>query len=321
MITRIYVGIDMSKGWFDACISLDESVKVERYKNTPDGHDQFIKAVSPLAGTVHVCMEYTGGYEMPLAVACREASLKVSLIDGGKFSLYRKSFGRAKAKTDKQDARYLLRYAIDRKPEEWFPFPDEYRTLRELVRHRISLIESKSAWGCRAGHTVESPLVTAQRQTLKDVLALQIEAADKAIAEHVRNSPSLKADMDLITSIPGIGEVAGARILAETGPISNYSSAREYALAAGLCPIVIHSGQKTPPGKLPVYGNAHLRCALYFPAVSCKSHKIGVWKFMEKVQANADKAKMTVITAGMRKLAHIIFGVLTSRTKFDITLI
>jgi transposase len=319
MLTRIYIGVDISKDWFDVCTSLDEKAPVERYLNNPDGHARFIKAVSVLARKVHMCMEYTGGYETPLALACRAANLTVSLIDGGKFSTYRKSFGRARAKTDKQDARLLARFGAERRPPEWFPAPDEYRTLRELVRHRQSLLEAKTQWGCRASHSVQSELVSSQRQALRQVLGLQVKEADKTIAAHIQAHPNLEQARDLLVSIPGIAKVAAARILAESGPISNYKSARQYAMAAGLSPIVLHSGQKTPPGKLPVYGNADLRCALFLPVVSSMSHKTGVWDFMQRVGRSGDKLKMTLIVAGMRKLAHIVYGVLARSTKFDKT--
>jgi transposase len=88
-------------------------------------------------------------------------------------------------------------------------------------------------------------------------------------------------------------------------------------MAAGLVPIVVHSGTKTPPGKLPVYGNRELRCAFYFPVVVSCSHKIGVWPFMQRLGVKPEKSKMTVIVAGMRKLAHIVYGVLTSGLPFD----
>jgi transposase len=319
MITRIYIGVDISKNWFDVCTSLDEKAPVERYLNNPDGHARFITAVSVLARKVHVCMEYTGGYETPLALACRGANLIVSLIDGGKFSTFRKSFGRARAKTDRQDARLLARFGSERKPPEWFPVPDEYRTLRELVRHRQRLLEAKTEWGSRASHSVQSELVSAQRLAQRQVLGLQVKECDKAIDAHLKAHPSLEQALGLLVSIPGIAKVAAARILAESGPISNYKSARQYAMAAGLSPIVLHSGQKTPPGKLPVYGNAELRCALFLPVVASMSHKTGVWDFMQRIQKNGDKLKMTVIAAGMRKLAHIIYGVLKSKENFDKT--
>lgn len=317
MITRIYVGVDISKNWFDVCTSLDENAPVVRYSNNPDGHAKFTQAVSALAEKVHVCMEYTGGYETPVALACKQANLVVSLIDGGNFSDYRKSHGRAKAKTDQQDARLLARFASQRKLAEWFPVPQEYGTLRDLVRHRESLICARAAWACRAAQRVENAFVTAQKKAIVEVFTLQIEELDKQITACIKAHSSLKESLDLLVSIPGIAQASAARIIAETGPIANYRSAREYAMAAGLSPIVIHSGQKTPPGKLPVYGNADLRCALYFPCVCSTSHKIGVWKFMERVNSRGNKHKMTVITAGMRKLAHVIYGVLSSKSIYD----
>jgi len=317
MINRIYVGVDISKNWFDVCTSVEENAPVERYSNNPDGHAKFIKAVTTLARKIQVCMEHTGGYETPLALACIAANLTVSLLDGAKLADYRKSHGRAKAKTDRQDARLIARFSKERKPALWLPVPDEYLKLRELVRHRESLKKAKTAWSCRAAHTVQSELVTAQRKALCTILALQIKEVDKAIAAHIQSCSELKEARELLISVPGIAHISAASILAESGPISNYKSAKDYALAAGLNPIVNHSGKKTPPGKLPVYGNAELRSALYHPAMTCKSHNIGVAKFMDRIQNNGNKMKMTVITAGMRKLAHIIYGVLTSKTKYD----
>jgi transposase len=100
------------------------------------------------------------------------------------------------------------------------------------------------------------------------------------------------------------------------GPVENYASAKELALAAGLVPIVIHSGQKVPPGKLPIYGNKELRTALFYPALTCKRTGKGVGIFIDRVGAT-NKLKMTALVAGMRKLIHVVFGVLSSRTPFN----
>ena len=74
---------------------------------------------------------------------------------------------------------------------------------------------------------------------------------------------------------------------------------------------------KTPAARLPVYGNRELRSALYFPAVVCYGHKIGVWEFMRRAESKGSKLKMTVITAGMRKLAHVVWGVLKHQQPYD----
>jgi transposase len=319
MITCNYVGVDISKNWFDICTSLDAQAQVERFKNNEEGRRLFVKKVNAIAAKIHVCMEYTGGYETPLALLCRAEGFAVSLIDGGKFSTYRKSFGRAKAKTDLQDAKLLARYASERRPPIWVPVPAEYQILRDLVRHRQNLVKAKNGWGCRVSYQSQDPIVTSQRRTIVEVYKFQIKELEEKIKAHIMAFTSLKEALDLLLTIPGIASLSATRILAEAGPISNYKSAREYAMAAGLCPIVIHSGLKTPPGKLPRYGNAELRCAFYYPVVCSVAHEFGVYKFMQKVASNGNKVKMTVICAGMRKLACIVYGVLSTNTKYDPT--
>jgi transposase len=317
MLSRIYVGVDVSAKWFDVFFLGKEKSAAVRYKNNSAGHSRFVEDVRSRAKKAFICMEHTGGYETALAVACNDAKFVVSIVDGGLISTYRKSFGAAKAKTDLLDAQLLAKYCKDRKPAQWFPISDEYRILKELVKHRDDLIEHKKTASCQASHSVHSDFVAAQRAALLQVLELQIEATEEKIQEHLGACAALKSDVELLKSIPGIGFVSAVRILAETGSISNYLTAKDYALAAGLCPIVFQSGVKTSPGKLPVYGNRKLRCAFYFPAVVNFGKETGVGPFMKRVQSKANKANMTVIVAGMRKLAHIVFGVLKNRTKFD----
>src|SRR5579864_4280060 len=271
MISRIQVGSDISKKWFDAHILIGREELTARYANTPQGHKLFIEWVKAVgARKVHVCLEFTGGYETALALACKDAGWIVSIVDGAKIAHYRRSFSSSGASTDKKSAYLLARYCKERRPEEWFPVPDEFRKLRELVRHQQRLIEDKTAWSCRAGHAVEDELVHAQRVVMIEVCTLQIEQLNKRIAEHIKAHANLAQASRLLQTIPGIAVKSSRRILAEMGPVQNYNSAKALALAAGLAPIVIASGQRVPPGKLPVYGNRELRNGLFFPALTGK---------------------------------------------------
>ena len=67
---------------------------------------------------------------------------------------------------------------------------------------------------------------------------------------------------------------------------------------------------------LPVYGNRALRTALFFPVLVVKRMGTGVGPFVEQV-GKRNKSKMTAVTAGMRKLAHIIYGVLSSGQPYN----
>lgn len=317
MLTRIHVGIDISKNWFDVCIHSPKEPSVRRYANTQEGCREFVAAMREAARRPHVCMEHTGGYETRLALACIAAGFVTSLVDGARIRHYRRSFGSAVNGTDKGSATAIARYCFERRPERWFPLPDEWRKLRELVRHRERLVECRTQWSCRACSVAEDALVTAQRNSIRQVLELEVLQTERAIATHVQSHACLQRASALLVSVPGIAFRSAVRILAETGPIQGYSSAREYALAAGLVPVLDHSGMHTPPGRLPVYGNRELRCAFYFPTVVCRSHRSGVWSYMQRLEAKGGKQKMTVIAAGMRKMAHVVYGVLTRGVPFD----
>jgi transposase len=318
MLARIYIGIDISKDWFDACGGTSLKAPVRRFTQSPEGLLQFFSWVKELgARTCRVCMEHTGGYETVLAIACKEAGLAVSLVDGALISRYRGSFSRGRAKTDKNDARLLARYCRERRPAEWAPRPEPYRQLTELVRHRQDLIDGKRAWGCRASNPCQNELVVKQRESLRQVLALEIAEVEEAIKVHVKSCPELQEDVELLDSIEGIAFKSAVRILAEMGPVANYRSARDLAFHAGLTPVPYESGKSTGKCFLPTYGNRELRNALYWPVVVAMRCDHEFATFTKRVNANGNKLKMTVITAGMRKLAHLVFGVLNSRKAYS----
>lgn len=94
-------------------------------------------------------------------------------------------------------------------------------------------------------------------------------------------------------------------------------SARQIAAYAGLSPRKHDSGtsvHKKP--KLSKMGSYHLRKALYFPAISAWQHNPLVKSFCQRL-LDKGKHKMLIVGAAMRKLLHIVFGVLKSQQPFD----
>lgn len=59
--------------------------------------------------------------------------------------------------------------------------------------------------------------------------------------------------------------------------------------------------------------------ALFFPAIVAVRYNPLVRAFAQRL-AQAGKAKMAIVGAAMRKLVHIIFGVLKSGRPFDPTM-
>lgn len=318
MITRTLIGIDVSKDWFDVALRQGKVYPSQRFDQSKEGHAQFVEWVrAHTAKNVLVCMEHTGGYEQALAFACINAGFKVSLVDGGAITKYRESFGKTKGKTDACDARLIARYAHERKPAVWDPNPPEYRRLTEFVRHRQDLMDQKHAWTCRSKNPCDTEYVVQQRHCQLQVLEQQLVDLEKTIRLHVKSNPRLKEDVQLLESLDGVAFISSIRILSEVGTIARFTSGDSLALFAGLTPITRESGKKASKRRLPVYGNMQLRNALYWPVIVAMRLKKSFSKYTDRISSNGTKLKMTVITAGMRKLAHVIYGILTNRKPYD----
>ncbi len=149
-------------------------------------------------------------------------------------------------------------------------------------------------------------------QTLDD----QIAAIERSIDHQINHHPGLKADRDLLASIPGLGPLTIAILLAEM-PWRNFTSAAQAGAYTGLSPRRHESGGTVmAKSRISKIGSPRLRRALYFPAIVATQHNPILRTFYQRLLANG-KSKMAGIAATMRKLIHIAFGVLHSGQTFD----
>src|SRR5262245_53777447 len=137
--------------------------------------------------------------------------------------------------------------------------------------------------------------------------------ADALIAAH----PALKADRDLLASIPGVGTQTAATVLAELPAIDRLPSAQSAAASAGLAPREFRSGASVRRRtRLSKAGNARLRKALFLPTQTAVRFNPLLQGFFARLIA-AGKPKMQAVGACMRKLVMICYGVLKNRAPFD----
>ncbi len=109
-------------------------------------------------------------------------------------------------------------------------------------------------------------LVRTSIQHVIDLLDTEMAALRAQVQTHFTQHPGLRAQRDLLVSIPGIGETTAAVVLAELGPISRFDAASACAAFVGLVPREGRSG--TSVRRKPVLsklGTSGLRKALYFP--------------------------------------------------------
>ncbi|WP_410521525.1 transposase [Candidatus Tisiphia endosymbiont of Metellina segmentata] len=100
-----------------------------------------------------------------------------------------------------------------------------------------------------------------------------------------------------------------------------FNSAREFAAYAGLTPKHRVSGTSVK-GKSAIskIGSAKLRKALYFPAIVAKNYNPIFKQFTQKLSSKGKPTKV-IIVAIMRKLLHIVFGVIKNNSIFNPILI
>ena len=92
---------------------------------------------------------------------------------------------------------------------------------------------------------------------------------------------------------------------------------RDLVAYVGLCPRLCSSGSSLHgPTPLTKRGNAVVRRALYFPAMNAVRFNPCLKPFYHRLLAKG-KPKMVALAAVMRKLLHLVYGVLLSGQPFD----
>lgn len=316
----MFLGIDVSKATLDAALLPEPDALKARHKvfpNTPAGHALLLVWLrDQSAEHLHACLEATGTYAEPVALALCEAGHKVSLVNPALVRAFGQSLLK-RTKTDKTDAILIARFCARQRPGAWSPPAPELRQLQALVRRVEALEEMKQMEMNRLDSGVSCEMVRASLQDHILYLEQHIETARREIQQHIGAHPELAQQAQLLQSIPGIGQVTAAVLLAEVGDITHFSSARQVAAFAGLVPRVRESGTsvRSKP-RLSKVGSARLRKCLYFPAMTALRWNPLIKALGLRLSAQG-KSKMLILGAAMRKLLHLAYGVLKSKRPFD----
>lgn len=183
----IAVGIDMAKASFDvARLSADGKYKHKKFDNTPAGFARFAEWLAGFeTEPVHLCMEATGAYSLPLADFLVGQGFHVSVVNPAKIAAFAKS-ELSRAKTDKADAKLIARYALAMRPPAWTPPPAEQRELQALLRRLENLLEMRRMEENR--EATADPAVTGSIQAVLATLAQEIKAVRDALRHHKNGS-------------------------------------------------------------------------------------------------------------------------------------
>ena len=274
-----WVGIDLHRRRSQIAI-IDQHGELTLSKRIPTGRETITELLGDPEGT-HVVLEATYGWEW-LAELLEEAGFDVHLAH----PLRTRAIAAARVKTDAVDAKtlaHLLRTGL--LPEAYIA-PPELRDLRDLLRHRATLVHLRTsiknrvhALLARQGILPEfSDLFgTAGREylaalQLPDGPRRRLDSLIALIGDFDRESTDTTREIDqrakadervkLLCQIRGIGPYTAMLVIAEIGEVKRFPTAKQLCQWAGLTPTVRSSDGKARLGHISRQGSTILRWAL-----------------------------------------------------------
>ena len=328
--TKSFIGADVSKLWIDVAVMTivdgnKQPVQESRFDNTKDGMKQLQQWLKKLKVRLDehslVVIENTGVYHRPLWQFCSAKNLPLHI---GNATHIKWSFGIARGKNDKIDARRLCEYAYRYSDTlKASPVLDPVylnikdlialrtRIVKDLSKYKVSLKELEFSNRRDIQHTMEQlnkPLIEALEKALKEV--------EQKIQQTIHEHPSIKANYELLLTIPGIGRMTATYLICCTNNFAAGRTGKQLACYAGVVPFTRQSGTSIR-GKDRVHpmANKDLKKLLHLGAVSSIHHSEEMKAYYERKIADG-KHPMTVMNAIRNKIVLRAVAVIKKQTPY-----
>jgi transposase len=319
-----YVGIDVSKARLDVFLvrvtegETGDKREGQQFTNTLTGYGKLHAWLSRRlkAEQVHICMEATGSYSEAAASYLYEQGYRVSVVNPARVKGYAAS-QMQRNKTDKLDAALLADFCRRQEPVAWTPPAPALRQLQQMVRHLEDLNNARQQAQNHLEDASLLPALVEHWQAQLKLLEAHIAQTQQAIRDHLDQHPDLKQQADLLRSIPGLGDLTIGKLLGECRDIRAFDNVRQLVAFVGLNPR--HHVSGTSIHKRPTIsrtGSSSLRAALFMPALTAMRFNPLLRAFADRLRARGLAGKALVV-AVMRKLLHLVYGVLKSGHPFD----
>ncbi len=293
-----FSGVDVAKNRLDVMVVPGEKYFTET--NDEAGAKRVTRRLKRLGVRLTV-IEATGGYERLLASKLALAGLPTAVVNPRNARDFARSEGLL-AKTDKLDAGALARYAERMRPDPTQMKSQEELEYSTLVSRRRQLVSDRAKEKTR----LEKTIFDWERESVKAHITWldnQIAEIDGKISKRIGEDGDMKKRDQLLRSVPGVGPVTSATIMADLPELGELDS-RQIAALAGVAPLNRDSGKRR--GRRSVWGGrSDVRCALYMAVVSATACNPVIRVFYERLRASGKGVKVAM-TACMRKLLVIL---------------
>jgi len=304
----------------------DLSIELYAFKVFSNSEKGFIslltwtkKLTDPNIG-VRFVMEATGVYHQKFAYFLDDHGCALSIVLPNKISNYIRTL-EVKTITDKSCSEAITRLGLERKLSNWQRPKKTYKSLQQLTRERDQVVLERSM--VKNQLHAESQEAEPHERSLERLkerikfLSSQEREIKEDIEQVVNRDAELKKEVDIISSIPGVGELTAAIILGETNGFELIRNKKQLTSYAGFDVKEKQSGTsvKGKP-RISKKGNRSLRKAMYLPSMSAVKWDDNFKNIYVRI-VSKQGIKMKALIAVQRKLLELAYTLFKTKASYD----
>lgn len=314
---QFFVGIDISKRYFDVAILMDQSTTSYVFENSRKGANAFIRLLKnqkiPLPNTL-MCMEHTGVYGQLLITKLVEkqahfcVEMPIQII---------RSIGVQRGKSDAVDAKRIAVYASknSRELKLYQPMEKVLEQVKILLKIRKKLVNTRADLN-KYPNELElfSPeLGKLAKKNLKKInknLNDEIDRLEMEIKKLILSDDKLNRTVGLVTSVIGIGKITALHLTIFTNFFTRYDNPKQLACYCGVVPFEYTSGDSIfRKSRVHPMANRTLKKHLHMSALAAINHDPDIREYFQRKVAEG-KNKMLVVNNVRNKLVHRVCAVI-----------
>lgn len=312
---RLVAGVDVSKKRLDITVF---DGKQESSYDIPYTRSSFETVLNRYeAHSVHVVCEATGNYHLWLAKFSRDMGLPFSSVNPFIIKRYRDIMMK-RAKTDRIDGSLIAHYGYEFTPRVTPVVSQSRIKMKQLLKAIEDLHQTEQDYRNRLeAQSVHPYSADEVEDTYRQILNITTSKRKELETELINITTTRHRDAyELLISIPGIGPIGAAVIIAFFGRFESFESSKQVISFVGTNPSIVQSGQYRGKSRISRKGSGYIRKKLYMCAISASMHNPQCVRLYTRLLEKG-MAKKPAFIAVMNKLIRQAFGVLKSNKPYD----
>jgi transposase len=328
---KFYLGIDVSKSWFDlswmkVINRQKESMLTVQFENSPAGLKEFGKYLKanavPSGNDTLLVIENTGVYHRLLWAYCSDHGIPIYV---GNAARIKWSLGITRGKNDQIDSQRLCSYCY-KQSDEIIATPalnPVFMKLKDMITAREKLVSQVNTIKMYINELKLSNTKEVQQMMEKTHKAAingineSVKLLEANILQLIREDSALKTNYDLLVSVPGIGHVTAVYLICCTNNFAGTLSGKQLACYAGVVPFGDTSGSSMKKReKVHKMANKDLKKLLHMCALSAIKNNEEIKAYYERKKEEG-KHPMAILNAIRNKIALRAVAVIKKQASYE----